>query len=171
MKLLPQLKTLYGVIAVLIAIVIIVSSIGGLYFVKYTQVSSDNSIYLKQLEQLNVKYETNVLIDYGNGTHTWYNDTMIQPGSNLYAATVSVTDGNVNATCCEFGAHFVTGIGGVQNTNSEFWFLWAYDQSNATSPWQMAQVGADQITVLNGSVFAWTFCGMTSTYEPNCSPA
>lgn len=158
-------------IALLIAIVIIVSSIGGLYFVKYSQVSSDNSIYLKQLEQLNVKYDTNVVIDYGNGTHTWYNDTLVQPGSNLYTVTVLVTNGNVNATySSQFDSHFINGIGGIQNTNSEFWFLWTYDQSNTTSPWQMAQVGADQITVLNGSVFAWTFCGMTPTYEPNCSP-
>jgi len=165
-----QSKTLYGAIAVLIAIVLIVSSVGGLYYVKYEQVSSDNSIYLKQLDQLNAKYDTNILIYYGNGTNTWYNDTLVQPGSNLYAATVSVTDGNVNATCCEFGSHFVSGIGGVQNTNSVYWWVWTYDASNSTSPWQIAQVGPDEITILNGSVFAWTFCGLTSSGNPTCSP-
>ena len=146
---------------------IIVSSVGGLYYVKYSQVSSDNSIYLKQLDQLNVKYDANILIDYGNGTYTWYNTTSVQPGSNLYSATVLVVNGYVNATCCEFGSHFVTGIGGVQNSNSESWWLWTY---NGTASWQVAQVGPDEITILNGSVFAWTFCGMTSTYEPACLP-
>ena len=162
-----QSKTLYGIIVVLIAIVLIVSSVGGLYYLKYSQVSSDNSIYLKQLDQLSVKYTSNILIDYGNGTHTWYNDTSLEPGSNVYAATVLVTDGNVNATCCEFGSHFVTGIGGVQSTGSESWWLWTY---NETASWQTAQLGPDEITVLDGSVFAWTFCGMTSTYAPTCTP-
>ena len=146
---------------------IIVSSVGGLYYVKYSQVSSDNSIYLRQLDQLNVKYDADILIDYGNGTYTWHNDTSVQPGSNLYAATVLVADGYVNATCCEFGSHFVTGIGGIQNSNSESWWLWTY---NGTASWQVAQVGPDEITILNGSVFAWTFCGMTSTYAPACIP-
>ena len=137
MKKLPlQTKTLYGVIAVLIAMLIIVSSVGGLYYVKYSQVSSDNSIYLRQLNQLNVKYDADILIDYGNGTYTWYNDTSVQPGSNLYTTTVLVTNGYVNATCCEFGSHFVTGIDGVQNSNSESWWLWTY---NETASWQVAR--------------------------------
>jgi len=166
-KLPSQTKTLYGIIAVLVAIVLIVSSVGGLYYVKYAQVSSDNSIYLRQLDQLNVKYDANILIDYSNGTYTWYNATSLQPGSNLYAATVLIANGNVNASCCEFGSHFVTGIGGVQSTSSEYWWLWTY---NVTSSWQVAQLGPDEITILDGSVFAWTFCGMTSSYNPTCTP-
>jgi len=166
-----QTKTFYGIIAVLVAIVLIVSSVGGLYYVKYAQVSSDNSIYQRQLHQLNVKYDANILIDYGNGTYAWYNATSMQPGSNFYTATVLIANGNVNATfSSQLDSHYVTGIGGIQDTNSEFWFLWTYNAANSTTPWQFAQVGPDEITLQDGSIFAWTFCGMTSSYNPSCTP-
>jgi hypothetical protein len=168
MNLAIQVRTLYGVIAVLVAIVIIVSSVGGLYYVKYASVSSNNSIYLKQLDQLGVKYTPNILIDYGNGTSTWYNDTALAPGSNLYTATVLVTNGNVNASFSEqYQEHFVTGIGGVGNTNTEFWWLWTY---NSTASWQTAMVGPDDLPITNGVVYAWAFCGMTSSGNPTCTP-
>ncbi|MDG6906438.1 MAG: hypothetical protein JRN20_11700 [Nitrososphaerota archaeon] len=163
-------KTLYGVIAVLIAIVIIVSSVGVVYYVKYDSESSNNSVYLSQLDQLGVKYTPSILINYGNGTATWYNDTALAPGSNLYTATVLATDGSVNATCCEFGSHFVTGIGGVQNTATQYWWVWTYDPANITSPWQTAQTGPDEIAIQNSAAYAWTFCGSTSSGNPMCTP-
>jgi hypothetical protein len=163
-----QAGTLYGVIAVLVAIVIITSSVGGLYYEKYASVSSDNSIYLKQLDQLGVKYTPNILINYGNGTSTWYNDTALEPGSNLYTATVLITNGNVNATFSkQYQEHLVSGIGGVENTNTEFWWLWTY---NATASWQTAMVGADGLPIMNGVVYAWTFCGISSVGNPTCNP-
>lgn len=166
-----QNRTFYGVIAVLVAIVIIVSSVGGLYYVKYTSESSDNSVYIHQLDQLGVKYTPNILIDFGNGTSAWYNDTSMAPGSNLYTATVLIMNGNVNASFDkEYQEHFIDGIGGIQNTNSEFWFLWTYNQSNATAPWQEAQVGADDLPITNGVVYAWTFCGVDANYNPTCTP-
>lgn len=155
-------------IAVLIAIVIIVSSVGGLYYAKYAQVASDNSIYINQLHELGVKYSPNILIDYDNGTYSWFNDTSLAPGSNVYAATVLVMNGNVNASYnAEFGEHLVAGIGGVESTNTQFWWLWTY---NSTSSWQTASLGADQILITNGAIYAWTFCGMTAAGNPTCTP-
>jgi hypothetical protein len=164
-----QTKTLYGVIAVLIAIVIIVSSVGGLYYAKYVSVSSDNSIYLKQLNQLGVKYTSSILIDYGNGTSTWYNDTALAPGTNLYTATVLIMNGNVNATFYggSLQEHFVNGIGGIDDNSIQSWFLWTY---NSTASWQIAMVGADDLPITNGVVYGWTFCGATSSGNPTCTP-
>ena len=159
---------MYGVIAVLVAIVIIVSSVGGLYYTKYLQVASDNSIYVSKLHDLGVKYTPNILIDYNNGTYTWYNETSLPPGSNLYTATILIMNGNVNATySAEFGEHLVTGLGAVENTNTQFWWIWTY---NATSSWQIAVLGADQLPITNGVVYAWTFCGMDSSGNPACTP-
>ena len=163
-----QTKTLYGVIAVLVAIVIIVSSVGGLYYVEYVSESSDNSIYVNQLDKLGVKYTPNILIDFGNGTSTWYNDTSLAPGSNMYTATVLIMNGNVNATYSEeYQEHFVNGMGGVEDTNSEYWWLWTY---NSTASWQPSPVGADYLPITNGVVYAWTFCEITGTGNPNCTP-
>ena len=113
-------------------------------------------------------YASHILIDFGNGTRRWYNNTQTQPGWNMYIATVVITNGNVDATWYpQFGAHFVTGVGGVRNTKTNFWFLWAY---NGTSSWHVAPVGADQLLVFNGSTYAWTFCAANSSFQPTCRP-
>jgi hypothetical protein len=164
-----QTKTLYGIIALLIAIVVIVSGIAALYYYNYSQAESENQIYVGQLKQLEVKYVATIVIDYENGTKTWYNNTKIEPGLNLYTLTLLVTNGNVNATCCEFGSHFVEGIGGLQNNpkTNQYWFSWTY---NTTSSWQTTQVGVDEINVANSSVFAWTYCTANSQFNPTCTP-
>jgi type II secretory pathway pseudopilin PulG len=116
-------------------------------------------------------YYTNILVDFGNGTRTWYNETAVQPGWNLYVATLVLFKGDVQATWYpQYQEHFVYGIGGVANSASQnrAWFLWTW---NASASWQMAQVGADQLTVYNDSVFAWTYCQYNpTTYSPSCSP-
>jgi hypothetical protein len=115
-----------------------------------------------------VKYVSDILIDYENGSKTWSNNTRIQPGWNLYTITLLVTNGNVNATCCEFGSHFVVGINGVENTKTTYWWLWTY---NSTALWQTALLGPDEITVqANNTIFGWTFCGSNAQGNPTCSP-
>ncbi|MDG6929463.1 MAG: hypothetical protein JRN39_03575 [Nitrososphaerota archaeon] len=109
---------------------------------------------------------TSILIDIGNGSGAWYNET-VQPGWNLYVATLVATNGSMAATWYpQYGEHFVTGILGVNNTYSRYWFLWQY---NGTS-WSVAQVGADDLYATNGSVYAWTFCTADANFNPQCSP-
>jgi hypothetical protein len=111
-----------------------------------------------------------ILIYFDNGTADWYNNTSIQPSWNFYDATLVVTGGNVVATWYpEYSSHYVTAIDGVSNDNAKntYWFLWTY---NATSSWQSAQVGPDELPMYNGSVYAWTYCGENSQYVPTCTP-
>lgn len=161
-------NTLYGVIAILIAVLIVTSSTTAYYYFQYGQQSSLKAKYVGELGRLNVKYYTNILVDYGNGTMRWYNNTSVQPGWNLYITMQVLTNGDMNATYYpSYGEHFVTGLNGVQGTSSQSWWLWSY---NSTTSWQSAQTGADQIQVVNGSIFAWTFCGSTSSGNPICTP-
>jgi hypothetical protein len=156
-----QNKTLYGIIAILIAIVVIVSSVAVLYYYQYNQAESSNQTYVQQLRKLNVKYLSDILIDYGNGTRAWYNDTKVEPGWNLYVTMQLITNGKMNATYYPvYSSHFVTSIFNVANTKTEYWLIWT---SNATSSWQMAQVGPDQLLMYNGSEYAWTYCGSNCT--------
>ncbi len=141
----------------MVALLLLASGAAAYYYFQFNQAESQNQTYVQQLRQLNVAYSSHILIDFGNGTRTWYNDTKFQPGWNLYVATEIVTNGHVNATYYpQYASHFVTAIYNVANTQSEYWLLWTY---NATASWQMAQVGADQLQVNNGSVYAWTYCG------------
>jgi hypothetical protein len=156
-----QSRSFYGIFAVLVALLIITSSIAGLYYYQYTQAEALNSTYVSQLKQLNVKYNSNIFVDYGNGTSHWYNVTNVQPGSNLYVETEIIANGQVNATYYpEYESHLVTAINNVGNTNSLYWLLWTY---NKTALWQMASTGPDLLPVTNNSIFAWSYCGA------NCS--
>ena len=138
-----------------------------------TSFESTNNVTLSEkIQPVSVSLLTSdILIDFGNGTYDWFNNTSIQPGWNFYVATLVVTNGDVNATWYpQYSAHFITGIDGVLNNNAknEYWFLWTY---NSTSSWQAAQVGADQLMMYNGSIYAWTFCPENNvTYAPECAP-
>jgi hypothetical protein len=152
-----QTKTLYGIISLLVAALVILSGLFALYYYQFNQAESQNSTYAGELNKY-LSYHADALIDYENGTMTWYNSTNIGVDWNLYNVTVVVLNGRINATCCEYGSHFVTGINGVKGTNNQYWLLWTY---NSTASWQEAPVGPDEITVHNNTIFAWTFCGAT----------
>ncbi len=127
----------------------------------YTQASAQLSglwsAYLKLKPQAAHVYSADILFNFGNGTRLWYNDSQVQPGWNLYTATVVLTRGNMQATWYpQFGEHLVNGIDGVSSSKTSYWYVWTY---NSTALWQKADVGADDIPVLNGSILAWTFCG------------
>ncbi len=145
----------------------------------YAQVSSELTTlwdrYLSLKPASASLFETDILIDFGNGTSRWYNGTQVQPDWNLYIATVVLSKGDVQAQWYPAGyfgpgtpgEHFVTGIDGVSNSQTSYWWLWTY---NSTASWQLAPVGPDLLPVYNGSVFAWTYCGQTPSYAPACSP-
>jgi hypothetical protein len=134
-----------------------------------TQLSQLWSRYLALKPAADSLYAADVLIDFGNGTDVWFNDTQVQPGWSMYTETVVLTHGAVQAQWYpEYQEHLVTGIDGVSSSNSMFWFLWTHNST--ASSWQTSQVGPDDTPVYNGSVFAWTYCGETASYAPDCSP-
>ncbi|HUI00056.1 MAG TPA: hypothetical protein VLU99_00865 [Nitrososphaerales archaeon] len=131
----------------------------------YAQASSQLpglwSAFLKLKPESVKLYTTDVLFNFGNGTRRWFNNTQVQPGWNLYTATVVVTGGDMQTVWYpSFGEHLVDSMFGVAGTETNYWLVWTH---NSTA-WQQASVGADELPVTNGSVFAWTYCG--STCEP-----
>jgi len=133
-----------------------------------TQLSQLWGSYLALRPASSSIYTADVLFEYGNGTRVWHNDTQVQPGWNMYTETVLLSGGDMQATWYpSFGEHLITSIGGEADTGTNSWFLWAY---NRTASWQSQSVGADDVPVYDGSVFAWTFCAETSSYAPECTP-
>lgn len=113
-------------------------------------------------------YTADVLVDFGNGTRVWYNGTRVQPGWNLYTETVVLTNGDLQAEWYpQFQEHLVSGIDGVNASQTMSWFLWTF---NSTASWQAPQLGADDLPVYNGSIFAWTYCGSSPSGAPECVP-
>jgi hypothetical protein len=116
-------------------------------------------------------YGVHMLIDFGNGTNRWFNDTLVQPGWNGFLVTLVLLKGNVQAVRYAgggFGAgeHFVTELDGVSQTSSEYWGVWQFGGGK----WTYLQTGADLMHVSNGTIFAWTLCGYNANYYPTCTP-
>jgi hypothetical protein len=99
----------------------------------------------------------NLLINYGNGTLTWFNRTTVPANWNFFNVTNLVTNGNIGSVFfASFGSHFVYSINGAGCPASnifcdEAWGLWALNGIC----WGEAQVGVDQIPVSQGATVAW----------------
>ncbi len=98
----------------------------------------------------------NTLINYGNATMKWYNETNIPANWNFYNLTVYLTRGNIVATFDTLlNEHYVTGINGVENHAPHFWTLWTFCENQ--SAWAQATVGADEIRLGNSTTLAWAY--------------
>lgn len=112
-------------------------------------------------------YGVHLLVDFGNGTRRWYNNTSIQPGWNGYMATLVLLKGNVQATWYpQYGEHYVTAVDGLSQNSTASWFFWYSSGGN----WSLAQTGADGLMVDNGTSIAWTLCGYDANFNPTCPP-
>ena len=163
-------RTFYTIIVILVAAMLVSSTFAAFYAFQYDRAQSSADTYLSELRGVQPTQITNILLDFGNGTLVWLNDTQVPTGSNAYVATVVATHGTVNATWYPppYSEHLVTGIDNVQNSQQHSWFIWTH---NGTSSWQVPQVGADDLAASNGSIFAWTYCEYDpTTFTPSCIP-
>ena len=101
----------------------------------------------------------NTLLNFGNGTSKWFNDTQVPLGWNFYNLTLHVANGNVESTWNPgLGEHFVTGIDSVPPAGSNggnYWALWQF--CNNDRAWVYSNVGADEIALSNNQIVAWYF--------------
>jgi hypothetical protein len=102
---------------------------------------------LGELERFTVT--VNILIDYGNGTSVWYNDTRVAVGESMLEATEQVADVDYSVT--EYGA-FINGVNGVSGELNRYW-IWSYYDGG----WQYGPVGADQWRLHSGDKVAWVY--------------
>jgi hypothetical protein len=155
-------------LSLLVGTIAVVNTTLPIYQQASVQLSQLWSEYLSLKPASSSLYSADILIDFGNGTARWYNGTKAQPGWNMYTESVVLSRGDLQAQWYpQYQEHLITGIDGVSNSQAKDWFLWTY---NSTALWTPAQLGADDLPVYNGSVFAWTFCGETSSYAPACTP-
>ena len=137
-------RILYLVL-VIVAVGVVSAQIGAYYYLE--QISSADG---------STTGAVNTLINYGNGTLKWYNETRIPANWNFYNLTVYLTGGNVVASFNGLlDEHYVTGINGKENSSPYFWTLWTFcEKQNA---WTQAPVGADKIFLGNNSTLAWAY--------------
>ncbi len=172
----------YGAL-LLIAVIIVASEVGGYYYLQslYARRSSSstgqsgkdasgtgsgNGSRTGPVTNPNF-IAVSTLINYGNGTSAWYNETNVPLGSNFYNLTVSIANGNVEALYYpSLNAHYIIAINGVRNDNDGIhctfcWTLWIYCQKDAA--WSVSLWGADLIKLVNGDTLAWYYQDTSKT--------
>lgn len=140
----------------LISVVLLCTTIaaGALAFYNNYQLKElekDYEIVLSELKDFSAQVD--IMVDYGNGTIRWYNDTRIQTGSSVLDATVIVCDAEYQTS--DFGS-FVTSVNGLVPDSEHFWMWSTYGDG-----WEPGMVGADQFDVHDGDMIRWTYTAIT----------
>jgi hypothetical protein len=116
-----------------------------------------------------------LLIDFGNGTRMWFNDTNVPSTDNFYTVTYNDVSGNLVAVWNGYplSAHLIYkimgyGCGSTSTGCSGYWSLWLWKASR--SCWSYSEVGADLLKVSDLTVVAWYFTNSDPPSFPgNCS--
>lgn len=135
----------------IIAALLCTNIVTGLYLIfQNNQLNSLREEYQKARDELEIFSATiDLMIDYGNGTVTWYNDTRIIPGESLLSVTNKIAQ--VEYTESEFGA-FINSINGVEGGMESFW-IWNYYEGS----WKMGLTGAEKKYLHEGDIVSWEY--------------
>jgi hypothetical protein len=107
------------------------------------------------------------LINYGNGTSRWYNQTRVPSQWNFYQLTNSIA--RVEATYYPtVNEHLITAIDGVRSTIQSYWTLWVFCQPSKA--WTASKVGADLLKLTDGKVLGWSYQTPRSTDPSTWQP-
>ena len=120
----------------------------------------------------------NTLLNFGNSTSKWFNESIVPLGWNFYNLTMYIAKGNVDSTYygTPLNEHYINAVDGVRQDGSSFWHLWQF--CNTDQAWAYSNIGADAIILSNGQTVAWYFDSFGSYAPPvpgsrtvvTCSP-
>ncbi len=160
-------KTLYLVL-VIVSVAIVSAQVGAYYYLEGPNngISSSTSIPCKYFSANSTGAGTisvNTVINYGNGTITWYNQTSVPSNWNAYALTMYVTRCNIQTTYYgqPLNEHLVTAISGLSQHGSLSWSIWKF--CNAKDGWTYSPLGADLMQLTNDETLAWAYGSFSST--------
>jgi len=126
------------------------STIAAYYYGEYTKYQNFYTEVSQDLEALTM--QVSILVDYGNGSREWHNNTRVPIGISLLNATLMVA--RVNYTLGEWGA-FVNAINNVGGEPSRYW-IWYY-WSQSASRWEMGPVASDAYILHHGNMLSWVY--------------
>ena len=111
--------------------------------------------------------QVGTIINYGNTSITWSNNTKVPNGWNFYDLTVQLTNGRIRTSNFTFNGvteHQVLEINGVSQTSTLYWSLWKFCPTY--NAWDWASVGADEIALSNGGIYGWYFQNYNTQNPP-----
>ena len=132
----------------------------------YLALMNENGKLSDLLKENTVKVD--VLVNFGNGTRSWYNETVAPSGSSFLNVTAKIFGDSMVATYSSYGV-MVTKLGGAgpsPDHPSLYWIWFEWDPDSQT--WKMGETGADQYRPIPGQVLAWALVDFSN---PNVVPS
>ena len=126
-----------------------------LYFAAYYYNESVNYRQLYERAAADLRRLTmpiNILIDYGNGTKRWYNNTLVPREATVLSATEVVAE--VDYRFGEYGA-FVTHINGVGGEAGRYWIWYIWNSTEGS--WSWGPVACDRYVLQEEDTMAWKY--------------
>jgi hypothetical protein len=135
----------------LICLLIVVSYIAVYY---HNESAHYRSLYERAAADLKkLTMPVNILIDYGNGTRKWYNNTLVPREANLLLATEIIASVK-SITYPEMGK-FVTNINGVGGDPGKYWIWYIWNRNE--SRWDWGPVACDKYILREGDTVMWRY--------------
>lgn len=128
----------------------------GYYYLQYRQLEDT----LKTMQSLVLK--VNVLMNYGNGTKEWHNNTLVPAGSTVFNATVAIAEVDYSLWN-EYV--LIDAINGLKGTKDLGWIWWIWDPS--TSEWKQVLEAANKHVLVEGDTIGWNYQSWASTEPPS----
>lgn len=128
----------------------------GYYYLQYRQLED----ILKTMQSLVLK--VNVLMNYGNGTKEWHNNTLVAAGSTVFNATVAIAEVDYSLWN-EY--MLIDAINGLQGTKDIGWIWWIWDPP--TSEWKQVLEAANKHVLVEGDTIGWNYQSWASTEPPS----
>ncbi len=122
------------------------------YFVQY-------DIYQKEYNNLteqfnNISLKANILLDYGNETKRWYNNTVLPLGATAFNATHTIAH-TMNYIDYEELGIYVTSINGLAFNSSHGWVYWTWDSEG--SQWALPKYSCSEHILHDGDTIAFAY--------------
>ena len=143
------------------------TAIAGYYFTQYTTYRNEYSNLLGDLNTLSdtmgnvsemmnsISLRVDILVSYGNGTRTWFNDTALPVGSTAFTAILAVSDVKYKDYGGALGI-LVTSINGLAgDSTTHGWFYWYNDAE--TSTWVSPSYSCSQYILHRGDTIAFSY--------------
>jgi len=95
-----------------------------------------------------------ILLDYGNGSRIWYNETIISNGETLFKAMTKAL--KMTYKTYQYGV-FIESINNVYNdpNRNMYWMWWRWDSEKKI--WILGSISCDKYIPVNGEIFAWKY--------------
>ncbi len=137
-------------LAVLLAWAVTSTVYGSYYYVEYDKYHRLSEDLKRKLGEVSIPVD--IAVDYGNGTRTWFNDTIVPIGSTVFNATQKIALAEPSP---QYGDSFIVSINGAREKPSQnmYWLWWLWDETQ--QKWLLGPTANNEYTINDGQVIIW----------------